>query len=84
MTQPDYISGVMVTGPQRSGTRIASKILAQEMHLPWVPEEAIDFRDWRKLLWRVIDLEKWMQVFQDDFDNICRLHAAKNFPLGRN
>ena len=55
MTQPDYISGVMVTGPQRSGTRIASKILAQEMHLPWVPEEAIDFRNWRKLLWRLID-----------------------------
>lgn len=36
---------VFVTGPQRAGTMIASRILAEQLNLPFIPEEEIHIDD---------------------------------------
>lgn len=41
---------LVVTGPQRSGTTIAGKILAKELDLPYVDEKAIGFHKWPRFL----------------------------------
>lgn len=33
---------ILITGPQRSGTTIASKIIAKRLSLPWMKEESVD------------------------------------------
>jgi len=40
---------VVVTGPQRSGTRIAARILAEELGFAWLPEEVVGVDDVRAL-----------------------------------
>lgn len=46
---------VIVIGPQRSGTRIASKILAEELKSTWIPEDEIDVDD-------IVLAGRWMDV----------------------
>lgn len=46
---------VLVTGPQRSGTRIAAKMLAVETGYTYIDENEFDVNDLRKLYARVAD-----------------------------
>lgn len=54
MNLPEVVSAlrgrehVVVTGPQRSGTTIAARILARELALPFIPEEAVGIDSLRR------------------------------------
>lgn len=42
---------VVISGPQRSGTRIAAKIVAQETGKTYIDEQEVNFHDFRLLEW---------------------------------
>jgi len=44
-------SNIIVSGPQRSGTRIAAKIIAADTDKEYVDEKYINFHDFRLLEW---------------------------------
>jgi GT2 family glycosyltransferase len=59
--QPDQFAqfrgytSIVVTGPQRSGTRIHAKILAEELGYRYVDEEEFDYRNFSKCLAKMTD-----------------------------
>lgn len=52
---------VLVTGPQRSGTRICSKMIAHDTELRFVDEREFD-TDSLNRLWRMLQDETWIVV----------------------
>lgn len=44
-------SNIIVSGPQRSGTRIAAKIIAHDIDKIYIDEREINFHDFRLLQW---------------------------------
>jgi len=46
-------SNIVVSGPQRSGTRIAAKIIAHDLDKAYVDEADLNFHDFRLLDWHL-------------------------------
>lgn len=46
---------ILVTGPQRSGTTIAAKIIAEELQYKYIDERAVDVRSLTKLYEKLTD-----------------------------
>lgn len=67
-------SNIVISGPQRSGTRIASKIIAEDTSKHFVDERFINYHDFRLLEWY---LDRSNYVIQ--CPGLCHLlHNIKN------